>query len=154
TGRHPRHRPHRPQLDTTVRRHRRPRHRGRWADDPRCGHRPRIRPARRRRRGRRHPTDYRRATHPRPRNRRLRRDPVLTYADLRTAGTAPKPTPDEVPADTMGPMTAGSAVATPRKPRTVWVMFVVATVVGAVLISPYLLLDINDSRLDVGGEAH
>jgi len=54
----------------------------------------------------------------------------------------------------MGPMTAGSAVATPRKPRTVWVMFVVATVVGAVLISPYLLLDINDSRLDVGGEAH
>jgi Predicted membrane protein (DUF2306) len=50
-------------------------------------------------------------------------------------------------------MTAGPAVI-PRQARKVWLMFVVATVFGAVLISPYLLLDINNSRLDVTGEAH
>jgi uncharacterized membrane protein len=51
-------------------------------------------------------------------------------------------------------MTAGPAAATPRKARKVWLMFIVAAVFGAVLISPYLLLDIDNSRLDVSGEAH
>lgn len=51
-------------------------------------------------------------------------------------------------------MTAESAAATPRRARKVWLMFIVATVFGAVLVSPYLLLDIDSSRLDVGGEAH
>jgi uncharacterized membrane protein len=51
-------------------------------------------------------------------------------------------------------MTAGPAAATPRKARKIWLMFIVATVFGAVLVSPYLLLDINNSRLDVNGEAH
>lgn len=51
-------------------------------------------------------------------------------------------------------MTAGTAAATPRKARKVWLMFIVATVFGTVLVSPYLLLDIDDSRLDVTGEAH
>jgi uncharacterized membrane protein len=51
-------------------------------------------------------------------------------------------------------MTAGSAVATPRKARKIWLMFAVATVVGVVLVSPYLLLDIDNSRLTVDGEAH
>jgi predicted membrane protein DUF2306 len=51
-------------------------------------------------------------------------------------------------------MTAGPAAATPRKARKIWLMFIVATVFGVVLVSPYLLLDINDSRLDVNGETH
>ena len=51
-------------------------------------------------------------------------------------------------------MTAGPAAATPRKARKTWLMFIVATVVGAVLVSPYLLLDVSDSRLDVNGHAH
>jgi uncharacterized membrane protein len=51
-------------------------------------------------------------------------------------------------------MTAGPAAATPRKARKIWLMFVVATVFGAVLVSPYLLLNIDNSRLDVSGEAH
>src|SRR3954447_650515 len=51
-------------------------------------------------------------------------------------------------------MTAGPAAATPRKARKIWLMFIVATVFGVVLISPYLLLDIHNSRLDVHGEAH
>ena len=51
-------------------------------------------------------------------------------------------------------MTAGPAAATPRKARKIWLMFIVATVFGTVLVSPYLLLDMNDSRLDVNGEAH
>jgi hypothetical protein len=51
-------------------------------------------------------------------------------------------------------MTAGPAAATPRKARKIWLMFIVATVFGAVLVSPYLLLDINNSRLDVNDEAH
>ena len=51
-------------------------------------------------------------------------------------------------------MTAGPAAATPRKARKTWLMFIVATVFGAVLVSPYLLLDIDDSRVDVNGEAH
>lgn len=50
-------------------------------------------------------------------------------------------------------MRAGPAAA-PRGARPTWLMFTVATVFGAVLISPYLLLDIGDSRLDVDGEAH
>jgi len=49
-------------------------------------------------------------------------------------------------------MTAGTA--TPRKARKVWLMFVVAVIFGAVLVSPYLLLDIDSSRLEVTGEAH
>jgi uncharacterized membrane protein len=53
----------------------------------------------------------------------------------------------------MGHVTAGPAVA-PRSARKIWLMFIVATVFGAVLVSPYLLLDINNSRLDVNGEAH
>jgi hypothetical protein len=51
-------------------------------------------------------------------------------------------------------MTAGPADATPRKARKIWLMFIVATVFAAVLISPYLLLNINNSRLDVNGETH
>jgi hypothetical protein len=51
-------------------------------------------------------------------------------------------------------MTAGPAAAIPRKARKIWLMFIVATVFGAVLVSPYLLLDINDSRVEVNGEAH
>ncbi|GAB3974903.1 DUF2306 domain-containing protein [Actinoallomurus acanthiterrae] len=51
-------------------------------------------------------------------------------------------------------MTAGPAAATSRRARKVWLMFIVATIFGAVLVSPYLLLNINDSRLDVSGEAH
>ncbi|MBO2453087.1 DUF2306 domain-containing protein [Actinomadura barringtoniae] len=50
-------------------------------------------------------------------------------------------------------MTAGTAAA-PRRARTVWLMFVVAVVFGVVLVSPYLLLNIDSSRLDVSGEAH
>jgi uncharacterized membrane protein len=42
----------------------------------------------------------------------------------------------------------------PRRARTAWPTFAVATVFGAVLIAPYLLLDIGDSRVEVGGEAH
>jgi len=45
-------------------------------------------------------------------------------------------------------------VIIPRSARKVWLMFTVATIFGTVLVSPYLLLDINDSRLDVSGEAH
>src|SRR4051812_25157790 len=51
-------------------------------------------------------------------------------------------------------MTAGPAAATPPRARKIWLMFIVATVFGAVLISPYLLLNINNSRLDVNGETH
>jgi hypothetical protein len=51
-------------------------------------------------------------------------------------------------------MTAGSAAATQRKARKIWLMFIVATVFGAVLVSPYLLLDIGNSRQDVYSEAH
>ncbi|WP_433179438.1 DUF2306 domain-containing protein [Actinoallomurus sp. CA-150999] len=51
-------------------------------------------------------------------------------------------------------MTARPTAAIPRKARKVWLMFIVATVFGAVLVSPYLLLDIGNSRLDVSGEAH
>lgn len=50
-------------------------------------------------------------------------------------------------------MTATTA-ATPRRARKVWLMLVVAAVFGAVLVSPYLPPDINDSRLDVSGGAH
>jgi uncharacterized membrane protein len=38
--------------------------------------------------------------------------------------------------------------------RRIWVMFLVAAVFGAVLVGPYLALDAEDSRLDVGGGAH
>jgi len=37
--------------------------------------------------------------------------------------------------------------------RTAWLMLVVAVVVGLVLVYPYLGLDIDNSRLDVGGES-
>lgn len=51
-------------------------------------------------------------------------------------------------------MTTGPAVATRRKTRKVWLMLIIATVFGAVLVSPYLTLDIDNSRLDVTGGAH
>lgn len=50
-------------------------------------------------------------------------------------------------------MTAGPAAA-PRSARKVWLMFIIAAAFGAVLVSPYLLLDINNSRLDLAGGAH
>jgi hypothetical protein len=51
-------------------------------------------------------------------------------------------------------MTTGPALTTPRKIRGVWLMFIVAVIFGAVLVFPYLLLNITDSRLSVSGEAH
>lgn len=50
-------------------------------------------------------------------------------------------------------MTAVPAAA-PRRARKVWLMFVVAIVFGVVLVSPYVLLDINSSRVKVSDEAH
>jgi uncharacterized membrane protein len=47
--------------------------------------------------------------------------------------------------------TAGRGTA-PPKTRRIWLMFVVAIVFGAVLVSPYLLLNINASRVDVNGD--
>jgi hypothetical protein len=49
-------------------------------------------------------------------------------------------------------VTVGQATAPPRAGR-IWLMFAVATIFGAVLVSPYLLLDINDSRQDIGDQA-
>ena len=51
-------------------------------------------------------------------------------------------------------MTAQPAAATPQKARKVWLLFIVATIFGAVLVGPYLRLDVNTSRLDVDDEAH
>jgi len=51
-------------------------------------------------------------------------------------------------------MTARQAAATPREARTIWLLFIVATIFGAVLVSPYLLLDINNSRQDVNDQLH
>jgi hypothetical protein len=42
----------------------------------------------------------------------------------------------------------------PRRARKVWLMLIVAAGFGAVLVSPYLALDLGDSRQTVGGEAH
>ncbi|GAA3535162.1 DUF2306 domain-containing protein [Nonomuraea rosea] len=42
----------------------------------------------------------------------------------------------------------------PARARRAWLLLILATVFGAVLVSPYLLFDIDDSRLDVGGGAH
>ena len=56
-GRHPGHRLHRPQLDARLRRCQRPRDRGGRPDDPWLRDRARVRPARDRRRGQRHPAD-------------------------------------------------------------------------------------------------
>ncbi|TDD75104.1 DUF2306 domain-containing protein [Actinomadura rubrisoli] len=50
-------------------------------------------------------------------------------------------------------MTAGSAAAS-RGARKIWLMFIVATVFGAVLVGPYLLLGSDNSRLDVNGGVH
>jgi uncharacterized membrane protein len=44
--------------------------------------------------------------------------------------------------------------ATPRTARAIWLLFAVATIVGALLVGPYLRLDVDDSRQDVRGEAH
>lgn len=41
-----------------------------------------------------------------------------------------------------------------RRTRPVWVVFVLAVVVGSVAISPYLVPDINSSRLEVTGAPH
>ncbi|MET7338931.1 DUF2306 domain-containing protein [Nonomuraea sp. NPDC005650] len=38
--------------------------------------------------------------------------------------------------------------------RRIWLLFMVAAVFGAVLVGPYLGLDIDDSRLDVSGRPH
>src|SRR5688500_9726901 len=38
--------------------------------------------------------------------------------------------------------------------RAVWLMLAVAIVLSLVLVSPYLSLDVADSRLDVGGGPH
>ncbi|WP_204287061.1 DUF2306 domain-containing protein [Microbispora amethystogenes] len=38
--------------------------------------------------------------------------------------------------------------------RTPWLMLIVAVVAASVLVYPYLGLDIDDSRLDVGGSLH
>ncbi len=86
--RHPRHPVHRPELDAALRRHRGARHRGRRADDPRRGHRPRVRPPGRRRRRRRHPPRARRRTDPRPRHRRLRRAPRPRRGAVAPRGSA------------------------------------------------------------------
>lgn len=53
-------------------------------------------------------------------------------------------------------MTNQEIVATARRGRTgrVWLMAIVAAGFGIVLVSPYVLLDIGASRLDVGGGAH
>jgi uncharacterized membrane protein len=40
------------------------------------------------------------------------------------------------------------------QPRRVWAMLAIATVVGAVLVSPYLTLDADGARLDVRGDLH
>jgi uncharacterized membrane protein YozB (DUF420 family) len=39
-------------------------------------------------------------------------------------------------------------------PKKVWVMFAVAVVVGAVITAPYLLLDMDSSRVEVSGPGH
>jgi uncharacterized membrane protein len=49
-------------------------------------------------------------------------------------------------------MTAGPAA--PPRAGKIWLMFVVAIIFGGVLVSPYLLLNIDNSRLDVNGEGH
>lgn len=46
------------------------------------------------------------------------------------------------------------AAAGRGRTRRVWLMAIVAAGFGLVLVSPYVLLDIGDSRLDVGGGAH
>jgi uncharacterized membrane protein len=51
-------------------------------------------------------------------------------------------------------MTAGPAAATPRTARKIWLLFTVATLFGAVLVGPYLRLDVNNSRQNVNDEAH
>ncbi|MFD9942600.1 DUF2306 domain-containing protein [Nonomuraea sp. NPDC059023] len=42
----------------------------------------------------------------------------------------------------------------PARARKIWLMLVVAAVVGAVLVSPYLGLDVNGSRLEVTSGTH
>lgn len=44
--------------------------------------------------------------------------------------------------------------ATPAKGRRIWLMLIVAAVFGAVLVTPYLGLDVDDSRLDVSSGPH
>lgn len=46
------------------------------------------------------------------------------------------------------------APAAPSGTRLVWVLLVLAVVVGSAAISPYLLVDITTSRLEVTGELH
>lgn len=40
------------------------------------------------------------------------------------------------------------------RPRRVWLMLLVAVVAGAVMAAPYVLLDVDSSRLDVDGGLH
>ncbi|WP_019633562.1 DUF2306 domain-containing protein [Actinomadura atramentaria] len=49
---------------------------------------------------------------------------------------------------------SGTAPESPPRARRIWLMFVVATVAGAVLVSPYALLDADSSRLDTGDGTH
>jgi uncharacterized membrane protein len=48
----------------------------------------------------------------------------------------------------------GVVTGASRKAREIWLLFIVAIIFGAVLVSPYLRLDINTSRQDVDDEAH
>jgi Predicted membrane protein (DUF2306) len=40
------------------------------------------------------------------------------------------------------------------RPRRVWLMLLVAVVAGALMAAPYVLLDVESSRLEVGGGLH
>ncbi|GAA0940867.1 DUF2306 domain-containing protein [Pseudonocardia zijingensis] len=40
------------------------------------------------------------------------------------------------------------------RPRRIWLMLLVAVVAGAIMVAPYVLLDIRSSRLDVDGGWH
>ncbi|MQA97457.1 MAG: DUF2306 domain-containing protein [Streptosporangiales bacterium] len=53
-----------------------------------------------------------------------------------------------------GSAAAPAGPARPARAGRVWLMWIVAAGFGAVLVSPYLMLDIDGSRLDVGGGAH
>ncbi|MEU7615335.1 DUF2306 domain-containing protein [Micromonospora rifamycinica] len=40
------------------------------------------------------------------------------------------------------------------RPRSTWLMLIAAIIISFILVNPYLGLDIDDSRLDVGGSLH
>lgn len=49
---------------------------------------------------------------------------------------------------------SGPVAAKPARARRAWLLLILAAVFGAVLVTPYLTFDIDDSRLYVGGGAH